>query len=72
MLRGSREPSRVVGREEELLEEKMEVEKIGVPFEFGVLGAIVKKRRGEEISYTARGVRPWVQEAERGRGRGSV
>lgn len=69
MLRGSREPSRVVGREEELLEEKMDVEKIGAPFEFGCLGAIV---RGEEISYTARGVRPWVQEAERGRGRGSV
>ena len=34
-------PSRVVGREA-ALEEKMEVEKMGVPFEFGVLGAMVK------------------------------
>jgi hypothetical protein len=45
VLRGSIEwPSRVVGREAALLEEeKIEVEKMGVPLEFGVFGGIVKE-----------------------------
>jgi hypothetical protein len=43
VLRGSTPwPSRVVGREAAALEEeKMEVEKMGVPVELGVLGGIL-------------------------------
>jgi hypothetical protein len=69
VLRGSSEPSRVVGREAAaLLEEKMEVEKIGVPFEFGCLGAIVKKERGDYRHE----VWSWVfRRLREGRGRGS-
>lgn len=64
-------PSRVVGREAVLLEEeKMEVEKMGVPLEFGVLGGMLNTRERDMLSQNA--VRLAVRSGGCKRGRGLV